>query len=161
MASDTFLKIEGIEGESTDDQHKKWIEILSFNHGVSQMASASISGTGGSSSERADFQDFSVVKILDTTSPLLALNCVKGTCIPEVKIELCRAGGDKQPYMEYKMTNVIISSVSIGGGGGGEPTESLTFNYGKFNWNYIKVDRHGKKSGNVPAGWDLEANKAI
>ena len=114
MASDTFIKIEGIEGESTDDKHKKWIEILSYNHGVSQMASASVSGTGGSSSQRADFQDFSIVKVLDRTSPLLAKACVEGRTIKEVTIELCRAGGDKQPYMEYRMTNAIISSVSIG-----------------------------------------------
>jgi bacteriocin-like protein len=32
-AYDAFLKIDGIPGESTDDKHKDWIEILSFNHG--------------------------------------------------------------------------------------------------------------------------------
>ena len=31
-AYDAFLKIDGIAGESTDDKHKDWIEILSFNH---------------------------------------------------------------------------------------------------------------------------------
>ena len=31
-AYDAFLKIDGIPGESTDDKHKDWIEILSFNH---------------------------------------------------------------------------------------------------------------------------------
>ena len=30
MAFDAFLKIEGIDGESTDDKHQKWIEILSY-----------------------------------------------------------------------------------------------------------------------------------
>ena len=43
--------------------------------------------------------------------------------------ELCLAGGDKTPYMKNNFEGVIVSSVSIGGGGGGTPTESVTFNY--------------------------------
>ncbi len=70
MAVDNFLKIEGIKGESTDDKHKDWIEILSYSWGVSQMASASASTSGGGTSQRADFQDISIVKTLDSSSPL-------------------------------------------------------------------------------------------
>jgi len=162
MAVDNFLKIEGIKGESTDDKHKDWIEILSYNWGVSQMASAAASTSGGGTSQRADFQDLSIVKTLDSASPLLFKACATGSHIKEVKLELCRAGGDKLIYMEYTMNNVIISSLSTGGGGGGEPTESVTFNYGKINLNYIKQAREGGgAAGNVPAGWDLEANKPI
>lgn len=162
MAVDNFLKIEGIKGESTDDKHKDWIEILSYSWGVSQMASAAASTSGGGTSQRADFQDFSIVKTLDSSSPLLFKACAKGDHLKEVKLELCRAGGDKLTYMEYKMENVIISSLSTGGGGGGEATESVTFNYGKINLNYIKQARAGGGgAGNVPAGWDLEANKPI
>ncbi|MCU7860874.1 MAG: type VI secretion system tube protein Hcp, partial [Candidatus Thiodiazotropha sp. (ex Lucinoma kastoroae)] len=39
MAVDMFMKIEGVDGESTDDAHNKWIELLSFSHGVSQPVS--------------------------------------------------------------------------------------------------------------------------
>ena len=34
MAFDAFLKIDGIPGESTDDKHKDWIEVLSFDFGM-------------------------------------------------------------------------------------------------------------------------------
>lgn len=159
MPADDFLKIGDIKGESTDDKHKEWIEILSYNWGVSQMASASASSSGGGTTQRVDCQDMSIVKLLDTTTPLLFLACAKGDHIDEVKIELCRAGGDKLTYMEYIMNNVVISSVSTGGGGGGEPTESVTFNYGKIKLNYIKQQRAGGGGGgNVPGCWDLEAN---
>jgi type VI secretion system Hcp family effector len=162
MPADNFLQIDGIKGESTDDKHKDWIEILSFSSGVSQMASGSASTSGGATTARADFQDFSIVKELDSASPNLALACADGRHIKEVKVELCRSGGDKLKYMEYKMTNCIISSVSVGGGGGGLPTESVTFNFGKIEWNYIKQKRAGGAGGgNVAAGWDLEANKKV
>ena len=160
MPADNYLQITGIKGESTDDKHKDWIEILSFNWGVSQMASASQSTSGGGTSQRAAFQDLSIVKMMDSASPLLFKACAKGDHLDEVKLELCRAGGDKLTYMEYTLNNVIISSVSVGGGGGGEPTESVTFNYGKIKLNYIKQARKGGgAAGNVPAGWDLQINK--
>ena len=160
MASDTFLQVDGIKGESTDKDHKEWIENLSYNWGVSQMASASASSSGGGSTQRADFQDLSVVKELDSATPLLSKACWSGKHIDKVVLELNRAAGDKrEKYMTYEMENVIISSVSVGGGGGGIPTESITFNYGKLNTTYYKQARKGGGvAGTVPAGWNLEEN---
>ncbi|MBP8214834.1 MAG: type VI secretion system tube protein Hcp, partial [Propionivibrio sp.] len=34
MAFDTFIKIDGIPGESSDDKHKEWIEIVSYDHQI-------------------------------------------------------------------------------------------------------------------------------
>ncbi len=163
MASDTFLQVDGIKGESTDKGHKEWIEILSYNWGVSQMASATASSSGGGSTQRADFQDLSVVKELDASTPLLSQACWSGKHIDKVVLELNRAAGDdRTKYMLYEMENVIISSVSVGGGGGGIPTESLTFNYGKLKTTYIKQARKGGGgAGEVPAGWNLEENTKL
>ncbi|MEW5801051.1 MAG: type VI secretion system tube protein Hcp [bacterium] len=162
MAFDAFVKIDGIPGESTDDKHKDWIEVLSYSFGISQPTSSTVSSAGGASAERANFQDFSIVKMLDKASPKLALACASGTHIKEITIELCRAGGDKVPYMEYKMNEAIISSVQVGGGGGGEPTESLTFNYAKIQWTYTQQKRaDGTPGGKVSAGWDLAKNAKV
>ena len=160
MAGDCFLKIDGIPGESTDEKHKEWIEILSFSHGVSQMVSGERSTGGAASAERCTHQDLSIVKSLDKASPTLDLFCCEGRHIDKVTLELCRAAGEKEKYMEYKMEKVLITSVSIGGGGGGLPTESVTFNYGKLTWNYIQLDHEtGKKKGNVEKYWSLIDNK--
>jgi type VI secretion system secreted protein Hcp len=160
MAGDCFLKIDGIPGESTDDKHKEWIEVLSYSHGVSQMAGGGRSTGGAATGGRCDHQDFSIVKELDKTSPTLDLQCSNGTHIKKVALELCRATADKTKYMEYIMEDVIISSVSVGGGGGGLPTESVTFNYGKITWNYIQTDHEtGKPKGNIQKYWDLIHNK--
>ena len=162
---DAFLKVEGIPGESTDDKHADWIEIISYSAGVSQTASASASSGGGASAERADFQDFSVVKALDKASPKLAVACADGTHIPTVTLELCRAGGDKLKYMEYKLSNCIVSSHHPGGSAGGAetlPLEEVSFNYGKIEWTYTQQKRaDGSGGGNVAGGWDLEKNVKI
>ena len=162
MATDAFLKIEGIEGESTDDKHKNWIEVLSYSHGLSQPASAT-SGTGGRSKERVEMADFSVMKVLDKASPNLALAVCDGRHIPTVTIELCEASGEKHKYMEYVMEDVIVSSLQPSGSSGGDkPLESLTFNFGKIKWTYYPITHGGKESGKVgPVGWNLEENKKI
>ena len=160
MPGDAFLQIDGIPGESTDEKHKDWIEILSYSHGVSQSGAGSRSSGGAATSGRCNHQDFSIVKTLDKASPELNLFCCNGKHIKKMTLQLCRATGDKQPYMDYLFEDVIISSVSIGGGGGGIPTESVTFNYGKLNWVYVETDHEtGKKLGQVKKWWDLIGNK--
>jgi type VI secretion system secreted protein Hcp len=163
MAFDAFLKIDGVPGESTDDKHKDWIEVLSFNHGMSQPSSATASSAGGGTTERVNISDFSITKHLDKASPKLYELCATGKHIANVTLELCRAGGDKVKYMEVKMEQAIISSVAPGGSSGGAdnlPAESVSFNFGKIKWTYTQQKRaDGSGGGNVTGGWDLTANK--
>jgi len=163
MAFDCFLKIDGVPGESTDDKHKDWIEVLSFHWGVSQPSSGGRSTGGAASAERCNHSDFSIVHTLDKASPKLFLFCCNGKHIKEATLELCRAVGDKQKYMEYKMTDLIISSARPGGaaqGGEALPLEEVSFNYGKIELGYTATDhKTGKPSGDVKANWDLTANK--
>jgi type VI secretion system secreted protein Hcp len=163
MAFDCFIKIDGVPGESTDDKHKEWIEVLSYSHGLSQPGSGSRSSGGARSAERCDHQDYSIVKTLDKASAKLALFCCRGDHIKSIKIELCRATGDKQKYMGYDLSDVIVSSVRPGGAAhGGEtlPLEEVSFNYGKIEWTYTETDHQtGKPKGDVKAHWDLVTNK--
>lgn len=160
MAFDCFLKIDGIPGESTDDKHKDWIEVLSYSHGLSQPSSVS-SATGGRTAERVNIQDFSVVKVLDKSSPPLALATCDGRHINKVEVELCEAAGSKHLYMKYTMENVIVSSVRPGGssqGGETKPLEEVSFNFGKIRWEYTPINAKGQPGSPQRTGWDLEKN---
>ena len=159
MAGDCFLKIDGVPGESTDEKHKDWIEVLSYEHGVSQSAGDRSTG-GGATEGRCTHQDFKIVKMLDKASPTLDLFSCNGKHIKTVDVELCRAAEAKEKYMEYKMEDVVITSVKISGGGSGLPTETVSFNYGKMTWNYIQTDhKTGAPKGNVEKFWSLIENK--
>jgi hypothetical protein len=48
MASDMFLKLGDIKGESTDDKHKDEIEVLAFSWNVSNPGTMAVSAPGGS-----------------------------------------------------------------------------------------------------------------
>jgi type VI secretion system secreted protein Hcp len=165
MAFDAFLKVDGIPGESTDDKHKDWIEVKSFNFHMKQPTSQSASTAGGASAERVHFGDFTIVKTIDKASPKLALVCADGTHIKEVILSICRAGGDKVKYMEYKLSNCIVSEYHPSGPAYGDdplPGEQISFNYGKIEWTYTQQRRtDGKGGGQVASGWDLEKNKKV
>jgi type VI secretion system secreted protein Hcp len=159
---DAFLFVKDIDGESSDKAHEKWIELLSFSHGVSQPASGSPSDRGGRSAERCNHIDFTVTHAVDKASPALFLACCNGTHIPEVSVEFCRAGGDKIPYMKWKMEDVLITSVCPGGSTKGAetvPQETVSFNYGKITLTYSETDhKTGKKTGQVEKWWNLVDN---
>ncbi len=163
MAFDAFVKIDGIPGESTDDKHKNWIEILSFSHGLTQPASAA-SATTGRSAERVDVEDFSIVKVLDKATPTLHLACCDGRHIKKVEMELCEAGGDKHPYMKYTLEDVIVSGVRPGGsseGGDAKPLEEVSLNFGKIRWEYTPLKQDGSPGSPMRTGWSLEENKKL
>ena len=162
MAFDAFLKIEGYPGESTDDKHKDWIEILSFTHSIDQPISGTVSGGGARSSERIQHGGFNITKALDKTSPKLDVCCCKGIHIKTITLELCRATGDKQKYMSYVLTDSIISHMSILGqahGDGSLPLEEVSFQYAKIDWTFTDTDnKTGKSKGDIKGSWDLVTN---
>lgn len=160
MSVDMFMKIEGIDGESTDDKHPKWIELLSYSHGVSQPVSGA-SRSGGRTGGRADFQDMTITKTLDAATPDLNMHCCNGKHIPKIEIELCLATDDKHTFMKYTMEDVIISSVSPGGSadsGEVKPLETVSFAYGKIKWEYTAIDHTGSPGAATDRTWDLEKN---
>ncbi len=161
MSFDAYLLIDGIPGESTDDAHPEWIQVLSYNHGVIQPPS-SASGTGGRTGGRADFQEFSFVKTLDAATPDLAIYCASGKHIPSIEVELCLATGDKHTFMKYIMEDCVISGVRPGGssdGGETRPLEDVSFVYGKIKWEYTPIDQTGAAGSKIDRTWNLETNK--
>ena len=158
-AMDIFLKIDGVAGESVDDKHKDWIDILSFSHGVSQPAVAALGGQRATG--RADFQDFSLVKTLDKSSPRLNLFCANGTHLSDLTFEICQPSGEKLPFYKVKLTDVIVTSVRPAGIANGvdtRPAEEVTFSFGKIEWIYTETDSEGKTEGDVKTHWDLIQN---
>ncbi|MEO6910770.1 MAG: type VI secretion system tube protein Hcp, partial [Edaphobacter sp.] len=66
--------------------------------------------------------------------------------------------GKVNPFMKYTLTNALISSVSVGGGGGGKPQETVTFNYTAIKWEYKLQAATVGDSGNNSATWNLASN---
>jgi type VI secretion system secreted protein Hcp len=164
MAFEGYIKLDGIPGESTDDKHKDWIEINGFQMGLGQASSASHSTAGGSAAGKVNFQDISITHLVDKASAKFFELCAKGTHIKDGTIELCRAGGEKFKYLEIKLENILITSMTENGdpvAGVEFPTETITLNFGKIKFTYFKQNEKGGGAGQVAFGWDLTINKSI
>ncbi|MDH3602850.1 MAG: type VI secretion system tube protein Hcp [Candidatus Tectomicrobia bacterium] len=162
MANDAFMKVFGpdLSGESTDVDHKDWIEVMSYSLGMNQPVSTA-SGTGGRSAGRVGFSDFSVMKQVDKSSLDLMLHCCKGTHFSKVELQVHEASGEKHQFLIWTLEDVIISSIQPSGSQGSDkPMESVAFNFGKVKWTYTPLAHDGSAGSKVgPVGWDLETNK--
>jgi type VI secretion system secreted protein Hcp len=143
MAFDAFLEIDKIKGESTDEKHKDWIEILSFSWGVSHAVTGSLSSGGSQFSERANFKLFEITKVLDIASPKLFFYCAKGEPLTKMKVHLCRAIGQKATYTEYIFENCHVQSFAPSGAPDANqalPLETVSFTYAKVTLEYFKTN---------------------
>jgi type VI secretion system secreted protein Hcp len=154
-----ILEIPKIKGESLISGYAEKIEILSFSHGISMQITGDVSNTERTSG-KPNHQDFTVSKYMDAATPHLNDACNKATGLGSVKFFILRNDGtDLLILMEYEMTNTIISSVSIGGGGGDKPVETVTFNYTALKQTYHSQKESVGKKGKVETSWDLSTNK--
>src|SRR5262245_24902517 len=133
--SDIYLQLDGIPGESLEDKHKDWIEVLSFSHHMSQPTSSTRVSAGGGTTGRAEHGDYVITKHIDKASPKIWEALSTGKHISKAKLEFMRAGGDKVKYLEVTLEEVVIANVSKSGSGAGAggpddfPVEQVSLNY--------------------------------
>lgn len=147
MAFDAFLKIEGIEGESTDAKHKGEIEILSWSWGASNPSSSSQGGGGGAG--KVNVQDFSFVHLYDKASPKLMESCCNGKHFQKVELTVRKSGGQPVEYMKVTFTDILVSSFQVGGNASSDPLpmEQVSLNFAKIEVRYLETNRDGKPGG--------------
>jgi type VI secretion system secreted protein Hcp len=156
-ATDIFVKIAGIPGESRDKRHRNWIYAESISQQIEGRGTIHVGSGRGSG--RAQF-DFVVVKKIDKATPKLNLYCADGRHISEVRIELVRRGGNKPTYMEYRLQDVVVTSVRTGTTKGKLGTEEVALSFGKITCTYTEFAPSGKAAGDVGYTWDLRKNRA-
>ncbi len=158
-AYDMFLKIDGIDGESTDKDHQGWIEVESFSWGMS--VSVSSIGTGGGAG-KANFLELSIDKFLDKASPRLMLTGAEGRHLPAVHLVLRTQGETRHSFFEIELKNVFVTSLGIEGQAGEPvPTETLSLNYEEIKVTYTPQRADGGAGDPVSAGWNIAENRRV
>jgi type VI secretion system secreted protein Hcp len=130
-AVNMYLKLEGIDGESTDVQHEGEIDVLSWSWEASVRAASTIAGRGPGMA-RVSVQDISLTKWVDKASPELRRFAASGEPIPEAVLTLRTTCGDEQELYEIKMEPIYITSYQTGGSSSQILTEFISFNYSEI-----------------------------
>ena len=167
MANDFFIKIDGIDGESVDKSHGKWIECTGFDHGSEQPI---VAGRSTDVSGRGHFIPFTFTHLIDKATPKIQQFCMSGQKIAKVQFQVCRAvAGAQVPVYEITLENVKISSARVGNieiddegtlgdDTSGVPTETVNLVAAKMTWKYTAIKEDNTKDGAVEANFNQVEN---
>ena len=169
---DIFLKLDGIDGESTTKGHEKEIEIVSYDQSIDSTVPSG--GGGGGGAGKATFSGVRIRKLLDTASIPIALACASGVHIVNARFAFRR--GPKDFYV-VALEEVVVTHVgqcattgiqsplafeTLGKSPAGAALlEEVTLHFGKIRWEYRPP---GPKATGLPpitGGWDLKANRKL
>lgn len=160
MALDMFMNMgANIKGESADKVQgpKGDIDVLAWSWGMSQSGTTHMGKGGGAG--KANFQDLSFTKYVDSASNALMIALAKGSHIPEVVLLARKAGEGQKRYIQITMSEVMVTSVSTGGSGGEDRlTENITLNFAKVKFSYAAQTATGAAAADKDFVWDIAAN---
>jgi type VI secretion system secreted protein Hcp len=158
MATDIFARIGTIKGESQDSKHKDEIEVLSWSWGVTQSGSFAYGGGGGQG--KASFHDFNFTHHIDKASPVLLKACATGEHIKDATITVRKAGKGKQDYLVIKLSDIIITGVSLSAAADASATsESVALQFAKVDLEYKPQKADGSLDAGVHFKYDIKGNK--
>jgi type VI secretion system secreted protein Hcp len=154
------MKIEGIDGDVTATGHEKWIECHSLQWGVGRGIHTPTGSSAKREASSPSISEVTITKTMDASSPKLFTESCVGTG-KTINFHLVKTGQNElETYMEYTLTNGLISGYSVSTGGD-SPSESLSFNFTKVEMKFTPYDNEGTAGDPVPAGYDVSAGKKI
>ena len=160
MASDYYLLIEGVTGESQASDMTNYIELESFSFGAANQASV---GGKGLSGGKASLSDFSFSCPLDSASYQILKDLYTGKHVPTCTFKGRKTGGDTKPYvyLQVVMTNCYITNHSTGGGAIGIPSQNVSIAYEKIEFQYYTQDSaSGQVTSAGTASYDVKLTLA-
>ena len=135
--ADYYLKLDGVDGEATAAGNEG--AVASWSFGASNPTSVGSSGMSAGrmaapSTEPAPGSSgaLSVTRGWDQATNKHTRQCATGQHIPHAQLKRCENGECRS----YELSDVVISSVTIANDGHGAPTESLSLNFTKIEFDY-------------------------
>ncbi len=147
VAGTIFARYEGIDGESNDANHNKWIDIIGVHWGISQETSLPTEMTRRRGT--AAIEDLVLQFEYEKSAPKLEEKLLKGQVIPKLEIEFTAVyGGARATYLKYELTNVMLTSFSFTSYGN-VPVVEFANSFEEIKVTYTEYDETGSSQGNV------------
>jgi type VI secretion system secreted protein Hcp len=155
VASRHYIKFDGVEGESTAQDHKGEIEVLSWAWGLS----AGPAGAGGRASVgRPKAGDFTFTHVYDKASPLLARAVATGKAIKHVLMSSRKPGSGQKDFLKdflkVSMKEVVVMSVQQVADEATGITETVTLSSRTVSFEYRPATATGSLGDPVMFDWD-------
>jgi len=151
MAIDCFIKFDGVEGESSNKDHKAEVDVLSWSWDLASAGQVSGTSTGKGKTVAGPL---SFVHLYDKASPLLAKQCAAGKLFKTVVLTSRKVGEGQKDFLQVSLKDVQVTSVQPSGAGG-DISETVTLTYRDIEFAYKPQDGKGGLGADVKFGWDV------
>jgi len=159
---DMYLNFNGtITGEAKSKGHEDQVEIEGFSWGLVQEGDLH-KGTGGGRGKVA-VHDLTVTKSLDRSTTELIKAGINLKPFDTVTL-ICRESGGEESvnYLEFEMSNVVVTSVSMNKAeGSGKPSETITLQFAKFKFKYSQQANAGSKEAEPHVTYDIKTQELV
>ena len=159
-ATNVYLKLGDLKGESLDKDHKDWIEVENFSWGVDNPSSFSI-GQGGQATQ-AHISSLNISKACDASSVFLWQAATTGRHIEDATLSCLKLNSttDRLEYLKVEMTDLMVSAVQWSGTGGEvQVREHLSLIFAEFKSTYsLQTDDGDAAGGAVHFGWNIQTS---
>ena len=161
-ADEAFLRIDGLQGDAVIGNSKSYIAIKNFSWGAEHNATIG-SASGGAGAEPARFQELSIEKAVDASSPALFQRMATGAPIQSMELVVRKAGATSPIHLRYHFQMVFVTATETSGGTGQEGTsETIKFAFGAASQSFQRQTSTGALSGETLfAGWNSMRNIGI
>lgn len=167
MANGLFLKIDGIDDDSTDPNHRNAIDLVAYSWSESQ--SGSISSPVGVAAGRVRMQEFVVLFRACRASPLLFVACAEGRVLTRAVLSVARAAtaGGFETYLAWTFDEVVVTGYATDVGylnnlrpadGVSAPEIQVPLEQVRLSFARIELSFRPVSGSPVVGGWDLTQN---
>jgi type VI secretion system secreted protein Hcp len=143
-----------VKGDVTATNYVGWIELNSFQFGVGRGIASPTGGSADRESSAPSVSEITVTKDQDTSTGPLLTAALQGEGVTVIIDFVKTSAGQLTKYMEYTLTNTMISGFSTSSGGD-RPTESLCLNFTKVQVDPTTIDATGTISNAKPVTYDI------
>ncbi len=155
---DMFLKLDGVDGESQDPEHKGEIQIDGFILGAVSPRDAFTNQAAGA----VRMSHVTIRANVDKSTPKLFTKITKNEKIPSAVLTCRRAGKEQFEYFKVTLSEVLVVKVQAGDlkaeGGDVVPQCEFDLAYGKIEISAKEQTSKGPTSGPVVCSFNLMTN---
>ena len=149
-----FLLLDQIPGDSVDDEHAKWIDVLSYSFGASN--SSTLTGSGWSSS-KPSVQQLHLTTFQGSQSPLLFLRTMNGKHLASALLQGVTGGESPSRFVEIELKDVLVASYGVGGSGGNPSNDQFSLAFGSIRYSIYLQSPDGSEQA-ITSTWNVRTS---
>ena len=162
-SQDIFVKLNNapdlpLAGEVTDKAVLGAFNATELSFGIENPATLGATAASGPGTGKAKFEELTIKKLVDASSPGLMLAVAKGAPIPNASIMIRKDPTKTDSALQYRLKVVYITKIETSAGAGDDGVyETVTMRVGSIQQRYVQTKATGALNPMI-AGWDQVAN---